>query len=87
MTIIEVLSDSPSRAQTLLTGLPEVRSVTQLGVKLRVLVPTHIGAPLDLVSTALRDSGFRAECRIVAASLEDVFVAVTRDGDTSERAA
>jgi ABC-2 type transport system ATP-binding protein len=87
MTIIEVLTDSPSRAQSLLTELPPVRSVTQLGVRLRVLVPSHIDAPLELVSAALRDSGFPAECKIVAASLEDVFVAVTRDDDASERAA
>jgi ABC-2 type transport system ATP-binding protein len=87
MTIIEVTSDSPSRAQAVLANLPEIRSVTQLGVRLRSLVPSHIDAPLELVSGALRAEGLHAESRIVAASLEDVFVAVTRDGDADERAA
>jgi len=86
MTIIEVVSESPSRAQALLNDLPEIASVTQLGVRLRVLLPSHIDAPLDLVSGAFRSDGLRAECRIVAASLEDVFVAVTRDGETRESA-
>jgi ABC-2 type transport system ATP-binding protein len=86
MTIIEVVSDSPSRAQSLLSDLPEIASVTQLGVRLRVLLPAHIDAPLHLVSDALRSDGLNAECRVVAASLEDVFVAVTRDGETGEPA-
>jgi ABC-2 type transport system ATP-binding protein len=86
MTIIEVVSDSPSRAQALLNDLPEIASVTQLGVRLRVLLPSHIDAPLNLVSGALRSAGLDAECRIVDASLEDVFVAVTRDGEIGEPA-
>jgi len=87
MAIIEVLAESPSRAQSLLSELPEVRSVTQLGVRLRVLVPSRVDAPLDLVSGALRDAGVAADSSIVPASLEDVFVAVTQDDGSSERAA
>lgn len=86
MTIIEIVSDSTSRVQALLNDLPEIASVTQLGVRLRVLLPSHVDAPLNLVSDALRSDGLGAECRIVAASLEDVFVAVTRDGEPGERA-
>ena len=78
MTIIEVLADSPYGAQGLLSKLPEVASVTQLGVRLRVLVPESVGQPLDLIQTALQSENVSADAEIVHASLEDVFVAVTR---------
>jgi ABC-2 type transport system ATP-binding protein len=87
MTIIEVRADSPSRAQAELSTLEEVRSVTQLGVRLRVLVPSEVEAPLELVGEALSSAGLQGDSRIVAASLEDVFVAVTRDADAVGRAA
>lgn len=77
MTIIEVLASSPYTAQGLLYELPEVASVTQLGVRLRVLVPESVGQPLDLIQGALSVGNVSAETRIVQASLEDVFVAVT----------
>lgn len=87
MTIVEVLAESPSRAQSVLSGLPEARSVTQLGMRLRVLVPSRIDAPLDLISRALSDVGLDADNRIVPASLEDVFVAVTQDDSRRGEAA
>jgi ABC-2 type transport system ATP-binding protein len=87
MTIIEVLAEAPSRAQSVLAGLPEVRSVTQLGVRLRVLVPSHIDVPLDLISGVLSKAGLDADSKVVSASLEDVFVAVTQDDDSGEQAA
>lgn len=87
MTIIEVRAESPSRAQAELSKLPEIRSVTQLGVRLRVLVPSAVEAPLELVSNTLSSAGLDARSDVMAASLEDVFVAVTSDGNTRERAA
>jgi ABC-2 type transport system ATP-binding protein len=87
MTVVEVIAESPSRAQAALAARPEIRSVTQLGLRLRVLVPVAIDAPLDLVSDVLTKAGLRADSQIVSPSLEDVFVAVTRDGATAERAA
>jgi ABC-2 type transport system ATP-binding protein len=87
MTIIEVLAEAPPRAQSVLAGLPEVKSVTQLGVRLRVLVPSHIDAPLDLISGVLSKAGLDADSKVVSASLEDVFVAVTQDDDSGEQAA
>jgi ABC-2 type transport system ATP-binding protein len=59
--------------------LPEVASVTQLGARLRVLVPESVGEPLSLVDQALKARGLAAETSLVQASLEDVFVAVTLD--------
>lgn len=87
MTVIEVLAESPSRAQAVLAGRSDISSVTQLGVRLRVLVPDAIDAPLELVSEVLSKADLRADSKIVSPSLEDVFVAVTRDGITAEVAA
>jgi ABC-2 type transport system ATP-binding protein len=87
MSVIEVVADKPRAAQAELSRLPEVRSVTQLGVRLRVLVPEAVPDPLSLVSSALGKNGLQADCEIVGASLEDVFVAVTlRNSDLEDAA-
>ena len=77
MHVVEVLADDPYRAQTVLLPMADVASVTQLGVRLRVLVPEAVGDPLERVSAALTGSGIAADTRLDKASLEDVFVAVT----------
>ncbi|MEJ2171683.1 MAG: ABC transporter ATP-binding protein [Woeseiaceae bacterium] len=77
MHVVEVLADDPYRAQTALIDIPLVASVTQLGIRLRVLIPERVNDPLRLVNDALRAGRVAAESRVVAASLEDVFVAVT----------
>jgi ABC-2 type transport system ATP-binding protein len=87
MTIVEVLSDNPYGAQLALDQRPEILSVTQLGIRLRVLVPNRYREPLELVVQSLGAAGFHAEARIVSASLEDVFVAVTQENGNMDRAA
>jgi ABC-2 type transport system ATP-binding protein len=77
MTVVEVLADDPYLAQTALIEIPLVASVTQLGVRLRVLIPDSVDDALGLVDTSLQKHNVTARNRIVAASLEDVFVAVT----------
>ncbi len=77
MHIIEVMATDPSAAQHALQPLPEVASVTQLGVRLRVLIPDHHNRPTELVERALAGAGVEARVASTAASLEDVFVAVT----------
>ena len=67
--------------------MPKSRSVTQLGIKLRVLIPEERDSPVTLVQSLLRDQGLDADCRKVAPSLEDVFVAVTLDSPQQEEAA
>ena len=79
MTVIEVQADDPAAAQRELTVLPEIKSVTQLGIRLRVLVPESTRDPLQLVSSALQRNGMRGRAALVDPSLEDVFVAVTLD--------
>ncbi len=77
MHVVEVIADDPYAAQTALAGAAEVVSVTQLGVRLRVLIPERFDAPVELVRKALDDSGVDARAAVTDASLEDVFVAVT----------
>lgn len=77
MHIIEVLADNPYQAQSVLSTMPAVVSVTQLGIRLRVLIPQSINGASDLVAAALGAHNLPAETRPVAATLEDVFVAAT----------
>ncbi len=77
MHIVEVIADDPYAAQTALAGAAEVVSVTQLGVRLRVLIPERFDAPVARVRKALDDAGVDARAAVTDASLEDVFVAVT----------
>ena len=79
MHVVEVTDDDPYAAQSVLHELPEVASVTQLGIRLRVLIPDQYDAPLDVVKGALSRAGIGAHAAIVPATLEDVFVAVTMD--------
>ena len=77
MHIIEVRADDPYRAQAVISALPEVASVTQLGVRLRVLVPDAVDDPVAIITTAFRNAGLDASATQSTATLEDVFVAVT----------
>jgi ABC-2 type transport system ATP-binding protein len=77
MIIVEVLADDPYHAQSVIKQIPVVASVTQLGIRLRVLIPESVGDALELVDRNLRKQNITAETRIAHATLEDVFVAVT----------
>jgi ABC-2 type transport system ATP-binding protein len=77
MHVVEVVADDPYHAQVVIADIPEVASVTQLGVRLRVLIPEVFGDPARIVDSALRRAGLEAEAECSSASLEDVFVAVT----------
>jgi len=85
MHVIEVVAEDPYAAQAAIHDLSEVASVTQLGVRLRVLIPDRHDQPLHIVESALAQAGVAAESSIASASLEDVFVAVTMSPE--ERAA
>ncbi len=77
MHIVEVLADDPYRAHAALTDISEIASVTQLGIRLRVLIPTTVDDPLRLVDRSLRSLDVQAHVQLTPATLEDVFVAVT----------
>ena len=85
MHIIEVTADDPYLAQTALYCAEHIASVTQLGVRLRVLVPERFDNPVALVRRHLDARHVSADVRQTTASLEDVFVAVTMGPE--ERAA
>ena len=77
MNVVEVAADDPYRAQTLIAALPDVASVTQLGVRLRVLIPESLGGSVERIGAALSAAGIEATVSPSMATLEDVFVAVT----------
>jgi len=77
MHIVEVTADDPYKAQAAIHELEEVASVTQLGVRLRVLVPQRVEFPQQRVQASLDAAGLVATTRMTSATLEDVFVAVT----------
>ncbi len=87
MSIVEVLADNPYAAQSELVQKPDVVSVTQLGIRLRVLIPDSVVGPTELVSKTLAAAGITATSALVDASLEDVFVAVTQKNNDVEQAA
>ncbi|HSN52864.1 MAG TPA: ABC transporter ATP-binding protein [Woeseiaceae bacterium] len=77
MHIVEVVAGDPYRAQVVIAAIPEVASVTQLGVRLRVLIPESCDHPDGTVDAALKKAGIEARSSMSSATLEDVFVAVT----------
>ena len=77
MHILEVTSHDPYAAQGAIQALPEVASVTQLGMRLRVLIPLNIPDPVALAQRSLQDRHVDAAVTTSTATLEDVFVAVT----------
>ncbi len=77
MHIVEVVAGDPYRAQVVIAAIPEVASVTQLGVRLRVLIPQSCDNPGGTVDAALKKAGIEARSSMSSATLEDVFVAVT----------
>ena len=83
MHVVEVESEDPYSAQTVLTESPQIASVTQLGVRLRVLIADHIDSPGNIVSSLLASEQIGASVAMTEPSLEDVFVAVTMDSRES----
>ncbi len=85
MHIVEVIAEDPYAAQAALDGIAEIASVTQLGVRLRVLIPERHENPVQLVEKALTEHGVAGSASLSTASLEDVFVAVTMKSKERER--
>lgn len=77
MHVIEVMADDPYAAQIAIAERPEIASVTQLGVRLRVLIPDRHNDPVGIVEGALASRRVSGDTKMATPSLEDVFVAVT----------
>jgi len=77
-TVIEVETADPARSRPLIAALDGVLSVTQLGVRLRVLVDPRLPGPEQRLRDALQGHGQTATTLRARPSLEDVFVAATQ---------
>ncbi len=77
MHVVEVLADDSFAAQKAIADAPGIVSVTQLGVRLRILIPETVSDPVERVERALSGAGIDATVERSTPSLEDVFVAVT----------
>ncbi len=77
MHIVEVMADDPYLAQVAIDERQEVASVTQLGVRLRVLIDKSHADPIGIVEHALAGRGVCGDTHVTTPTLEDVFVAVT----------
>lgn len=78
MHVVEVTGANPFAAQSVLVKDPQIVSVTQLGIRLRVLVPESVPDPAARVQDILQQNNIDGAAAITRASLEDVFVAATR---------
>ena len=81
--VIEVTADQPNAARQSLANKDGVTSITQLGFRLRVLMPKEISNPLEQVKSRLKRAQIDARVEQVFPDLEDVFVSLTelrRDG-------
>lgn len=85
--VVRVSVNQARRAGKLLHAQNWVRSVAQIGNELRVLIDRQYPDAEQATGTLLRDAGFEiGECRLVQASLEDVFVAATLANKQAEAA-
>jgi ABC-2 type transport system ATP-binding protein len=79
--VIEIETDDVRAARSALDHFAEVQSVAQLGTRLHALVARDLPEPVVRIESVLRRAEVGARVRSADANLEDVFVAVTREGD------
>ncbi|BBA32663.1 ABC transporter [Methylocaldum marinum] len=77
-TVVEVETGDSRSARRVLSELPGVLSVTQLGMRLRVLLDRSVSDPLAEIRAGLAERGLSFDARLTHANLEDVFVAATQ---------
>lgn len=75
--VIEVEADNPQQALRALESEAWIASITQLGIRLRVMISKSEQDGLQRVRDALSAAGVEANAKQVAPDIEDVFVAVT----------
>lgn len=75
--VIEVTADDPNQARISLGHESAIASITQLGIRLRVLIPKQVADAVNLVKRNLEIANISASVEKVLPDLEDVFVAVT----------
>jgi ABC-2 type transport system ATP-binding protein len=73
--VVEVKGNHLRLIKSQLLKFPEVKSVAQQGIRLRVLVNKIIANPIEFIQAKMNDE--QLECNMAHPSLEDVFVTVT----------
>jgi ABC-2 type transport system ATP-binding protein len=76
--VFEIEADHPRRAKAALAELPGLVSVTQLGMRLHVLLEPGVERPAESLQSLLDDQAVGARVTPTGATLEDVFVVATR---------
>jgi ABC-2 type transport system ATP-binding protein len=77
--VVEIEAEDVRAARSALDAVPQVLSVAQLGTRLHALVAPDAPDPDTLLRRALDAAGVAAGVELAPASLEDVFVASTRE--------
>lgn len=85
--VIEVTADNPNQARISLGQESAIASITQLGIRLRVLIPKQVADAVNLVKRNLELADISARVEKVLPDLEDVFVAVTELRELDDKAA
>lgn len=75
--IVEIDSPHPAAVKQLLSLLPGIRSITQMGLRLRAMSDDSDKSLPETLSKSLQAAGVQATVHLVPTSLEDVFVAST----------
>ncbi len=75
--VIEVEAEAPNAALKTLQNEPWIASITQLGLRLRILIRNDQADGLDKVRRCLEQARLEARAEQVSPDIEDVFVAVT----------
>jgi len=73
--VVEVKGSHLRQLKSQLLAFPEIKSVAQQGIRLRVLVDKNVSHPIEFIKTKITDEDL--ECNMAHPSLEDVFVTVT----------
>ena len=76
--VVEIETPDPARARPFIAAAPGVLSVTQLGVRLRVLIDPRLDEPSARLHVILREQGLTGTTSLTRPTLEDVFVAATQ---------
>lgn len=76
--VVEIEAEDPNSARLCLLKEENISSITQLGIKLRVMLPKSVDDPLALVDAKLEQAELKAKTEQVFPDLEDIFVAVTQ---------
>ena len=76
--VVEIETPDPARARPFIAAAPGVLSVTQLGVRLRVLIDPRLEEPSARLRAILLEQGLTGSTSLTRPTLEDVFVAATQ---------